>query len=365
MKFVFASYISTKEFNDPEAWLCRIRPYAGILEALSLKHEVISIEQINYNGRLRKNDVHYCFMQFPVSQKYFPVQLHRFIKEQKPDTVFIQGLHFPLQVLQLRMMLGNKVKIIAQHHAELPFKGIRKPLQWLASRYIDAYLFASKALGMEWVNRGNISSARKIHEVMELSSVFHPINKQAAKKKTGVSGRPIALWVGRLNQNKDPLNVVRAFLRFAAEYPSAKLYMIYHTGELLPEIEQLLTGHPQKDAVVTVGKVPHNELLYWFNSADFYLSGSRYEGSGTALCEAISCGCVPVVTDIPSFRMITDNGRCGWLYAPGNEEQLLTALRETQQTGIEFKRKICLAYFSSTLSFEAIAGRIGSIAASL
>jgi len=362
MKFVFTSYILTDEYNDPEAWLYRISFYTGILEALGRNNEVVSIEQINYQGWYHKNNVRFYFMKLNAWQRLFPTKLHHFIKIQKPDVVFVQGLHFPLQVLQLRMVLGNKVKIIAQHHAELPFKGIRKPLQWLASRYVDAYLFSSKALGMEWVNKGNISSGRKIHQVMELSSVFYPIDKNFAKEQTGAAGQPIFLWVGRLNTNKDPLNTIKAFLRFTVEYPSAKLYMIYHTEELLREINQLLANHAQKDAITLVGKVPHEELLYWFNSAGFFLSGSHYEGSGTAVCEAMSCGCVPVVTDIFSFRMITDNGRCGFLYQPGNEDELFTILHQTQQTNIEIKRKACLDYFKSTLSFDAIAACIHSIA---
>lgn len=365
MKFVFTSYIPTQEYNDPEAWLYRIRSYIGILEVLSFNHEVISIEQINYSGEYQKKGVRYYFMRLSALQRLFPAKLHHFIRAQNPDVVFVQGLHFPLQVLQLRAALGNNTKIIAQHHAELPFKGIRKPLQWLASRYVDAYLFSSKALGMEWVDKGNISSSRKIHEVMELSSAFKPIDKDIAKERTGAKGQPIFLWVGRLNANKAPLNAIKAFLLFTTEYPSAKLYMIYHTEELLSEINQLLTNHAQKNAIRLVGKVPHEELLYWFNSADFFLSGSHYEGSGTAVCEAMSCGCVPVVTDIFSFRMITDNGRCGFLYQPGNENELLTILRKTQQTNIETKRKACVDYFRSTLSFEAIAERIHSIAGSL
>jgi glycosyltransferase involved in cell wall biosynthesis len=114
-----------------------------------------------------------------------------------------------------------------------------------------------------------------------------------------------------------------------------------------------------------VGKLPHADLLYWFNSADFFLSGSHYEGSGTALCEAMSCGCVPVVTDIPSFRMITDNGRCGVLYPPGNEAALLAALLQTDEMALETYEQRVLCYFHSNLSFDAIAERIAQIATSL
>jgi glycosyltransferase involved in cell wall biosynthesis len=215
------------------------------------------------------------------------------------------------------------------------------------------------------VVNGNISSSRKIHEVMEVSSVFSPMDKELARDHTGVQGEPVFLWVGRLNENKDPLTVVKAFLRFAEIKPSAHLYMIYHTEELLEEINELLRASPQKRNVTLVGQVPHEKLQCWFSSADVILSGSYYEGSGTAVCEAMSCGCMPVVTDIASFRMITDHGKCGLLCEPGNEEALLCALKQTLEIDMTEKQRLSLDFFKTNLCFEAIAGKIQAIASSL
>jgi glycosyltransferase involved in cell wall biosynthesis len=365
MRFVFASYVYTEEYNHPEEWLRHIRFYGGILESLSKKNDVISIEQIDYEGQYLQGGVDYRFKRFPKSSLYVPIELHRFIKGCKPDVVFIQGLHFPLQVIQLRMMLGRKVKIMVQNHAEKPFTGFKKYLQKIADRAIDAYLFASREMGLDWVKKGNLSSPKKIHEVMEISSVFYPIEKELAKAQTKVTGRRVFLWVGRLNKNKDPLTVVSAFLQFVHSEPSARLYMIYHTGELLQQIKDLLAYSVNKDSVVLVGKVPNDDLLYWYNSADFIVSGSHYEGSGTAVCEAMSCGCVPIVTDIFSFRMIADHGNCGILYKPGSAAITLSAFMQTKSLDIREKRENCLKYFSNHLSFEAIAKRISEIAASL
>ena len=114
-----------------------------------------------------------------------------------------------------------------------------------------------------------------------------------------------------------------------------------------------------------VGEVPHAEMQYWFSSADFIISGSHHEGSGTVICEAMSCGCVPIVTDIPSFRAITANGECGWLYKAGNEDALLSALMQTIRIDIHEKRNKALEHFKNKLSFEAIAGKIQRVAASL
>ncbi len=365
MKFLFVSYVFTKEFNDPESWLKRISAYAGIQQALSINHDVISIEQIDYEGNHIIGGVDYRFLKLTARQRLFPLKLHRYILAQNPDVVIIQGLHFPFQILQLRALAGKRIRIIAQHHAEQPYTGVKKQIQKLADKYIDAYLFASMQMGLNWVDKGNLSSADKIHEVMEVSTSFYPIDKEIARQQTGIKGGSVFLWAGRLNENKDPLTVIRAFLRFAATKSDVRLYMIYQTSELLNEIKQLLSESFFGTQVVLVGKIPHQELLYWFNSADFLLSASHYEGSGTVVCEAMACGCVPIVTNIDSFKMITDNGKCGLLYEVANEDALFSTLFKSQAIDLSNKREHCLSYFKSTLSFEAIASRIAEIAAGL
>ncbi|GAB3904881.1 glycosyltransferase family 4 protein [Mucilaginibacter boryungensis] len=366
MKFVFASYVYSPGFTDPHAWIKHIGFYLGTLEALAVTDTVISIEQIDYEGEAVNNGVKYYFKRYSNHERRFPSKLHRFIRSLSPDVVVIQGLHFPLQIIQLRLMLSPHVKIIVQNHAEQPFTGIKKQLQRIADRGVHAYMFASKPMGLRWVQKGNLASAKKLHEVMEVSSDFKVINKEIAQSKTAVAGQPVFLWVGRLNANKDPLTAVRAFLQYASVQPLAKLYMIYQTDELLEDILIELAKHPsQKNNIKLIGQVPHADLLYWYNSADYIISCSFYEGSGTALCEAMSCGCIPIVTAIDSFKMITDNGKCGMLFEPGDAGGVLTALIQTQQIDTSAKREYTLAHYKATLSFNAIASRFREIATTL
>jgi glycosyltransferase involved in cell wall biosynthesis len=362
MRFVFASYISFHAYTDPAIWLDRIKAYAGVMEALAINNEVISIEQINYEGDYINHGVNYHFKRFDKVSTYLPLKLNRYICRLKPDVVFIQSLHYPLQVMLLRLMLGRKTKIIIQNHAEKPFVGIKKRLVKLADRYVDAYLFASKAMGQNWIAEGNLSSPQKIYEVMELSSYFYPVDKNTARQKTGVTAPNAFLWVGRLDENKDPLTVVKAFLAFAATRQGTCLYMVYHTQELMAEVLDLLNSQPVNNAIKLVGQVPHGDMLHWYNSVDFIISGSHYEGSGTAVCEAMSCGCIPVVTDIFSFRMITDNGGIGLLYEAGHADELLLTLVKTEHLSISAEKQKALTYFKSNLSFTAIADKIEEIA---
>jgi glycosyltransferase involved in cell wall biosynthesis len=364
MKFVFAGYVRSAGFNRPEEWIERIHAYLGVLESLSKQHTVISIEQINYKGDYEQNGVQYCFMDFGKPKLYFPWKLHQFIKEQQPDIILIHGIDFPLQIIQLRLKMGKQVKIIVQSHGNHTPKGYKKILQRIADKCINAYFFTSKKISASWLKEGLIADKKKIHEVMVGSSIFYRLNKEAARAHTHVDGSPVFLWAGRLDANKDPLTVVKAFLRFALVCPCAKLYMIYQTEELLLPVKEIIAENASKDAIVLVGKISHTDMLQWFNSADFFISGSHFEVFGAAVSEAMSCGCIPVVTNIASFQKITGNG-CGLLYGAGNEDALLDALQQTLSMDINEEREKVLQQFERHLSFHSIAKSIQDIAVSL
>jgi glycosyltransferase involved in cell wall biosynthesis len=362
MKLVFTSYNGSPEYSDPETWLKRINGWTGILEQLAINNTVTDIEQINYEGEYRQNGVHYYFTRAKKRKIRFPWRMHRFIKRLQPDIVFVNGFIFPLQIIQLKWKLGKAVKIIVINHAEKPFTGFRKFFQRQADKYVHRYFFTAKEMGVEWILRGIISDESKITEVMEASSVFYAMEKEKARARTGVVNGIPFLWVGRLDANKDPLTVIKAFGNFIKHQPSAKLYMIYHTNDLYDEIVNYCDKSTDlKKAVTLVGKVLHDEMQYWYNSADFIVSGSRYEGSGVAVCEAMSCGCIPVLTDIQSFRKMTGPFKCGFLYEPGNEKDLLGILLKTKELNIEEERTRVLRQFKDELSFEAIACKINHV----
>ena len=180
MRCLFTSYVNSPEFNDPELWLKRIEGYTGILEALAKTHEVYSIEHIAYEGIVNRNNVSYRFVNFGKNFHKSPARFHDLIKELKPDVVFINGFNFPLRIIQLKMTMGKKTKIIVLHRAEKPFHGIKKWLQKIADQCVDAYLFTSNEFAVDWKNNINTD---KIHEVIQASSVFYPTDKKLARKK--------------------------------------------------------------------------------------------------------------------------------------------------------------------------------------
>lgn len=348
---VHLSYtVARPAYRDPDAWLARVAFVSGVVEHMTPHARQTVIYNILYKGEVTRNGVRYLFPAFKRWQLVLPFAFNRFIKALKPDVVLVHGLVFPWQLIMLRWIMGPSLKIICQHHAERPFSDdLREFIFRRADRYISAYLFASIEQGEEWVKAGQISSLSKVHEVMGTSSIFHPAERTPGPVK-------VYLWIGDLDGNKDPLTAVRAFRRFAARHRNVALYLIYQGTELLEEVSWIM-----HEAIHLVGRVEHTKMQEWFNRADFIVSSSHYEGSGIAVCEAMSCGCVPIVTDIPSFRMMTANGSIGELFIPADEDDLYRALEYSVTIDLQTESKKVLRHFQQELSFEANARKIMNI----
>jgi glycosyltransferase involved in cell wall biosynthesis len=75
----------------------------------------------------------------------------------------------------------------------------------------------------------------------------------------------------------------------------------------------------------------------------------------------MSCGCIPIVSDIPSFRMLTNRGKFGRLFATGDPADLArVALSVTRSEQPRLSAAI-RDHFHRELSFTAMARQIDTI----
>jgi len=356
MRIVHISYAVKPQFKDPLVWLKRIDFFVDLLEEMSRFASIVNIDLISFRGSIRKNQVEYHFLKPSAFTNLFPFRLNFYLRKLNPDVVFVHGLIFPLHVLWLRIFMKRKVKIVIQNHAEPPLKFHKAILQRIVDRFVSCYFFTSYMQAKLWLDSGQISDKNLVYQVMEAPSIFYPINKENAQMKTNVIRQNSYLWVGRLDKNKDPITLIKAFQLFLSEYVPARLYIIlHHREELLDDVNAVLASAPEfSHRIFFVRNVQHEDMLYWFNSADFIISTSHYEGSGLAVCEGMSCGCIPILTDIASFKMMTSNGEVGLIFSPGNVDSLLGALRKSISLDIDCEREKVLNQYKAKLSSEAI-----------
>lgn len=366
MRVAHLSYAHIIDYSDPEKWLKKINFFAALVEEMAKDTDVKSVHCIRYTGVMKRNDVEYHFLKCSKLEIMFPFKLHRYILNHlKPDVIIVHGIHFPLQVILLHRSIRS-AKIIIQHHSERPLRHIKGILQRIVDRFTSAYFFPSIEQAKPWVEQGQIESTAKVHEVIEVPSVFYPIDKKEAKAVTKIRGSKVYIWVGRFDENKDPLTLVKGFIEFARSVNDTYLYVIYQSNELEEEVRSIINkAEGLSDRIVLVGKIEHDDLLYWYNSADFIVSTSHYEGMGVAVCEGMSCGCIPVLSDIPSFRAMTADETCGVLFTPGNVGDLKTKLMYSGSLDISIEREKVLARYESTMSAGAISRKMISVCQSV
>ena len=205
--------------------------------------------------------------------------------------------------------------------------------------------------------RGLLSPETRVVAVPESTSRFTPGDAAGARAATGLRGRPAVLWVGHLDANKAPLVVLEAVARALPRLPELELWCCYGKAPLLPAVQGFLAARPAlQSRVHLLGAVPHARVEQLMRGADLFVLGSRREGSGYALLEALACGLPPVVTDIPSFRELTDGGRIGHLWRVGDAQACADALVAAGGDR-RLSRAAVRAHFDAALSPAAVGRR--------
>jgi len=217
-----------------------------------------------------------------------------------------------------------------QHHAELPVPSARLALQKIADRCITAYSFTSTKTALPWLEQRVIHKRTKVHALQAASVQVQKLNRCDSKTKLGLTGDANFLWVGRLNANKDPMTVLRAAGIYFEINKDARLYMIFQTSECLPEMNEYLNNHPLlRQRVILVGKMDSVALADWYNACDFFISASHAEAAGYALMEALSAGCIPIVSRIASYEALLEGCVDAFFFEAGEANDLASQMSKS------------------------------------
>jgi glycosyltransferase involved in cell wall biosynthesis len=357
MRVVQVNYVYDPAFRSPDELLDRYFTLTGWSDALRAagagSMDVRVVQRFRRDDSRTRRGVGYVFCASDA-------RLRAAAAAFSPDVVHVNGVGFPVRTWRLRRALPMSAAVVAQAHADPAAIG-RAPLLRAAARglrgAVDAFLFAADEHGQTWRDAGFASPSQRIYRVMEASTHFRALPRDAARREAGISGRPAVLWVGRLNANKDPLTVLDGFERAIAQLPEATLTMGYSTAELLADVRtRMESSEALRRSVRLAGEVPHDRLPSFFSAADLFVTGSHLEGSGYSLMEAMACGATPVVTDIPTFRVML-GGRVGRLWTPGDASGCAAALVDAARRDLDAERPRIIDHFNRELSWDAVGRR--------
>lgn len=357
MKVAVVNLVVDQALQTPDAVLDTYHSLTGWSEALVSAGASVSVVQAFTDvADVQRAGVEYRFCRPASSRLVLGTEVSAAVLRCGADLVHVNGLDAPLQIWWLRRILPASTAIVVQDHAAVPSRAVsvKAPIRRRAMAAADAFLFTSLAQARPWLDAGFIGEPRQVYEVLEASTRLEACGRDAARARTGLSGSPSMLWVGRLVPNKDPLTVLSGFERALADLPDATLTMIFGDGALLPEVERRIASAGLAGRVRLVGRVPHAELASWYSAADLFVLGSHREGSGYAAIEGCACGVVPVLTNIPSFRAITGGGAVGAIWRTGDAADLAATLVRVARADLPAHRMRVREHFDESLSWHAV-----------
>ena len=149
-----------------------------------------------------------------------------------------------------------------------------------------------------------------------------------------------ALTVTQLDTVLDyKLKGIDLFIEAARQMPDVHFDLIGIRG---PALEHSRNESSRlKNISIVEGPVPFEELLRYYQTASAYCQLSMDESFGVAVAEAMSCGCIPVVSIVPSLEEVT--GGTGYIVAR-NDLNAITQAIEGTFTASDEDRKRCSEY---------------------
>ena len=149
----------------------------------------------------------------------------------------------------------------------------------------------------------------------------------------------ITVASGLGEERRRKLKGIDLILQIAPRFPQAKFQIV---GTEAHELSEAPSN------VELIGKKKPQELVEWYGKAKFYLQLSISEGFPNSLCEAMLCGCIPIVSDVASMPFIVEDS--GYVLKNNDlgmiEELLQQALSEENDSYGEKARKRVKNHFS-------------------
>jgi glycosyltransferase involved in cell wall biosynthesis len=216
------------------------------------------------------------------------------------------------RALQLRLTVRRTVKAASC---------VITPSEFSKQRILDAY---------------NLADDKVVVLPNGVSSVFHPVAREAAQRSLRSSSRPLAnvsmpfiLTVGDLQPRKNHLGLIRAFEDLVRNYPQLPHHLLIVGKEetwYAPTVHAAARNSQVADRIHFTGFVDDEELRRLYGACDLLVYPSFYEGFGLPILEAMACGRAVACSNTSAMPEVADSAAL--LFDPSSQRDLVFSMRD-------------------------------------
>lgn len=159
--------------------------------------------------------------------------------------------------------------------------------------------------------------------------LFHPVDKEEARRELQLGDEKIILFVGRIEPVKGIEQLLKAmpYLRSPDEQKDHGYRLVVIGGDEngqdeTEKLRKLSRELHIEDSVTFVGSVKQERLPYFYSAANVCVISSYYESFGLVALESLACGTPVVATDVGGSKDIIRQGETGYIVADNEPRHL-------------------------------------------
>lgn len=303
------------------------------------RHAVIALTDCadEFAARIGRTDVRFHSLHKPPGHGFrvFP-QFHRLMRTLRPAIVHTRNLA-ALEMVVPALLAGVPVRVHGEHGwdsrdpegTNRKYRLVRRAFAPMVSHYVAL----SGHLQRYLVDAVGISAAR-------IARICNGVDAQrfrAAERRDPLPGMPFGdadEWifgtVGRLQEVKDQITLVRAFSRLISLHPEARRrarLVIAGDGPLRAAVEREIGAGQLGDRVWLAGS--RSDVPRIMRALDCFVLPSRAEGISNTILEAMASGLPVIATAVGGNPELVVDRRCGWLVPPCNPEAMAEAMAQS------------------------------------
>ncbi|MGA1840021.1 MAG: glycosyltransferase family 4 protein [bacterium] len=217
---------------------------------------------------------------------------------------------------------GDVQRSLSSYHGRLKIKILKKgPCN---------FVVPSDEIAQEMIETGFLPERIKIIPNGVDTDYFSPINQQCKmikKREFGIIDKNLALYLGRLDKNKDIILLIDAWSKLSDMGKNWKLWII-GPGNLEKAIKNLIQEKGLDCCVSLMPYVSPEKVKDYLQIGDLFIQPSRFEGLSNALLEAMSCGLPIIASRISINEVLIKDYFNGLLFDPGDTCDLVGCLEK-------------------------------------
>lgn len=329
-----ASIINLKSYNCQELGLAKSLTKRGLKVSIILAGKKYEEKEIYYEGSVIR--IYFVkFISLNQAISYF-FNLDSILTRLKPTIIQIHEFGMAMSFRTLLWAKKRNIKIVliqgSYQTTQKPiFKQIETIYNWTFGKYLlDRVnnIGYKSLMAAKYIHKYSTASLQAAYIGLDIDKFSHTTDINW-NNKLNLNGKKIILYIGLLEQRRNPLFLARILEKLPSEY----VLLVAGDGILKKELEKYISEHNLSERIKLLGKLKQEELPSLYKLANLFLLASNYEIYGMVLLESMYFGTPVISTMTAGSEILIENNKDGIIMYDGlNEDSWAKKIQEIVET---------------------------------